>query len=106
MTSPRRSKDGNADRKSRQEAASELAIAALTFIATDPEALGQFLALSGIDPQSIRAAAREPGFLRGVLDYLTADEQLLIAFASRNGIDPDDVARARVALAGEMPEDS
>lgn len=105
MKSPRQSGSSQADLKARQEAARELGIAALTFIATEPEALDRFLAFSGIDPQSIRAAAREPGFLLGVLDYLAADEQLLLAFANQNDIDPEAVARACVALSGEMPED-
>jgi hypothetical protein len=30
---------------------------------------------------------------------VTADESLLLAFASENGIDPEDVGRARDALA-------
>ena len=62
--------------------AEALAIAALTFIAEEPERLGRFLALSGIGPESLRAAACESGFLLGVLDYLTNDESLLIAFST------------------------
>ena len=106
MKSPRQTARSKVGRRARQEAAAELAIAALGFLATEPETLDRFLALSGIDSQSIRAAAREPGFLLGVLDYLAADEQLLLAFANQNAIDPEDVARARIALAGELPEDS
>ena len=50
------------DRKKGRETAEALAIAALTFIAEEPERLGRFLALSGIGPESLRAAASEPGF--------------------------------------------
>ena len=46
--------------KERQAAAEGLAVAALGFIAAEPERLGRFLALSGIGPDSIRTAAREP----------------------------------------------
>jgi hypothetical protein len=106
MNPPRPSRPSKADAKARQEAAGELAITALSFIAAEPEALGRFLALTGIDPQSIRAAAREPGFLLGVLDFLAGDEQLLLGFANANDIDPEDVARAQIALAGKMPEES
>ncbi|MEA2937806.1 MAG: hypothetical protein QOC56_1310, partial [Alphaproteobacteria bacterium] len=77
----------------------------LSFIAGEPERLGRFLALSGIGPESIRAAAREPGFLLGVLDHVAGDEALLLAFASQNEIDPETVARARSALAGAMPSE-
>jgi hypothetical protein len=52
----------------------------------------------------LRAAAREPEFLLGVLDYVTGDEALLLAFANESGIDPEDVARARDALAGRPGE--
>jgi Protein of unknown function (DUF3572) len=83
-----------------QEAASELAIAALIFLAGDEERLGRFLALTGIAPASLRAAAREPGFLLGVLDHVAGDEALLLAFANESGIDPEDVIGARDALAG------
>ena len=39
------------DRKTSRETAEALAIAALTFIAEEPERLGRFLALSGIGPE-------------------------------------------------------
>jgi hypothetical protein len=84
----------------RQAAAEELAIAALGFIAAEPERLGRFLAVTGIGPQSIREAAREPHFLAGVLDHIAADERLLLAFAAESEIDPSDVVPARDALMG------
>jgi Protein of unknown function (DUF3572) len=87
-----------------KDAAVALAIDALGFIAGEPEQLGRFLALSGIGPDSLRAAAREPNFLLGVLDYVAGDEALLVAFAGHSGIDPAEVARARDVLAGETPE--
>jgi len=89
-----------------REAAAELAIAALTFLAGDEDRLGRFLALTGIAPASLRAAAREPEFLLGVLDYVTGDEALLVAFANESGIDPQDAARARDALAAGEPGDA
>jgi hypothetical protein len=83
----------------RKEAAGALAVAALSFLAAEAERLERFLALTGLGPQSLRAAAREPGFLLGVLDHVASDETLLLAFARENGIDPQDVERARDALA-------
>ncbi|MGA7490507.1 MAG: DUF3572 domain-containing protein [Xanthobacteraceae bacterium] len=92
----------------RQAAAEDLAVAALGFIAAEPDRLGRFLALTGIAPASIRDAAREPQFLVGVLDHLMGEERLLLAFAAENDIDPEAVMRARDTLAGphwerEMP---
>ena len=83
-----------------REQAEELAIQALTFIAGDPERLGRFLAITGIGPGEIRLAAREPGFLVGVLDYMASDDRLISAFAAENSLDPADLDRSRIALAG------
>ena len=96
---------GRLPSKARAEAATEIAIAALTFLAGETERLERFLALTGLGPQSLRAAAREPSFLLGVLDHVASDEALLLAFANENGIDPEDVGRARDALA-ERPGDT
>ncbi len=84
----------------RREFAETLAIQALSFIAGEPERLGRFLAISGIGPEQIRAAAREPLFLAGVLDHIASDERLLVAFAAEIGIDPAEIAKARAALGG------
>jgi len=83
-----------------QEAAEGLAIQALTFIAGDSERLGRFLAVTGIGPAQIRAAAQEPGFLIGVLDHLAGDERLLSAFAAETGLDPADIGKALAAFGG------
>jgi Protein of unknown function (DUF3572) len=83
-----------------QAGAEELAIAALAFVAADPQRLTRFLELTGMAVESIRAAARQPGFLAGVLDHLASEEPMLVAFASEYGVDPVDVVAARDVLAG------
>ena len=83
-----------------REAAEALAIQALNFLATEPQRLSRFLALSGLAPDSIRAAAAESGFLAGVLAHLGEDESMLVAFAAEAGVKPADVDRARRILAG------
>jgi hypothetical protein len=83
------------------EAAENLAIEALSFVASDPELVSRFLALTGIAPSHLRTAATDPGFLAGVVDYVMTDERLLVAFASHAGIPPTDIAAARRALAPE-----
>jgi hypothetical protein len=87
-----------------QEAAETLAIQALAFIAEEPERLGAFLAASGIGPDAIRDAAREPGFLGGVLDHMLGNESLLVAFADSAGLNPTSIARARRSLGGKQWE--
>jgi Protein of unknown function (DUF3572) len=99
MRKPRYSAAGKSTSKRGKEDATELAIAALSFLAGEHERLERFLALTGLGPQSLRAAAREPSFLLGVLDHVAGDETLLLAFANENGIDPEAVGRARDALA-------
>jgi len=92
-------------RRVNKEAAENLAIQALSFIVADDDRLGRFLALSGIDPASVRDAATQPGFLVGVLDHIAGDEPLLLSFASEFGLDPAAVEQARAALAGPRATD-
>ncbi len=89
----------------RRDAAEALAIAALGFLASNPEQLGGFLAATGIGPERIREAASDPHFLAGVLDHLAGDERLVVAFARAEGIDPGEIGRARAALAGTWERD-
>jgi hypothetical protein len=84
----------------RRDAALELAVAALGFIATESDELSRFLALTGIDPASVRTAAKEPGFLGGVLAYIAGNEQTLLAFAAHAGVAPGEIERARIVLSG------
>lgn len=81
-----------------REAAEILAIQSLAFIADEPERLKRFLETTGLELSQIRAAAREDGFLLGVLEHMLADESLLIAFAAAAGIDAAEVAQAAGAL--------
>jgi hypothetical protein len=83
-----------------RDAAMSVAIDALGFLAGDPERIGPFLAMSGIDPGEIRQAARSPGFLAGVLDHLCASESLLLDFATQSGRRPEEIDTARRILAG------
>jgi hypothetical protein len=78
--------------------AETIAIKALSFLAGRPEELGRFLALTGIDPSSLRQSAAEPGFLGGVLDFLLQDEPLMMVFAEAEGIAPAAIASARHRL--------
>jgi len=83
-----------------RETGENLAIAALTFLAADPERLGRFLSLAGIGPDAIRAAAADPAFLAGVLDHVVSDEQLLIGVAAHAGVSPATVEQAQAVLSG------
>ncbi|MCC6948256.1 MAG: DUF3572 domain-containing protein [Bradyrhizobiaceae bacterium] len=80
--------------------AETLAVAALSFLAAEPERIGRFLAETGIGPEDIRAAANNPGFLAGILDYLIGNEAELVAFAAEQQMDPTAVVTARDLLPG------
>lgn len=82
------------------EEAETLALKALAFLASEPERLEPFLAVTGLGPATLRGAAQEPGFLLGVLDHLCASDSLLLEFAGNLGLNPEIVAQARETLAG------
>jgi uncharacterized protein DUF3572 len=81
-----------------REAAEMVAVQALSFIAGDPERLGQFLAETGIGPDTLRSAASDPKFLINVLDFVMRDDATVKAFANAAEIHPTQVAAARQAL--------
>lgn len=95
----------NRNRTDRPESgeAETIAIAALAFIADDSQLLGRFVGVTGIEPQAIRRAAREPGFLAGVLQFVLAHEPTLLAFCDRNGIAAEKVAAAERTLSPGRP---
>ena len=82
------------------DAARSLAVGVLAFIAADSDRLNRFLNLTGLGPDNLRTAAADPAFLGSVLDYLVADEQLLVTFAGDAGLKPEAVARAHAVLCG------
>jgi len=86
-----------------------LAIQALGFLAEDEERLGDFLALSGLTVDGLRAAAGKPDFLIAVLEHLLQDEMMVMAFAASAGVDPASIAPACRKLmldAGQRPVDA
>ncbi len=86
------------------DTAEALAVDALTYLASDPERLERFLALSGLSPENLRATAASPGFLASVLAHFTQDEALLLDFAAAKGCDPKLILTARDCL--DPPQDA
>ena len=76
----------------------------LTFLAGESDELGRFLALSGLAPEELRERAGDPLLLAAVLDFVLADDKLLLAFAAGEGVDAKLVHTARRALPGAAPE--
>lgn len=82
-----------------------IAVKALMFLANDLDELGRFLAATGLGPENLRQAARDPDFLCAVMDHMAQDERLLIAFANDAGLTPEHVGHAALVLAGPPPGD-
>ncbi len=84
-----------------REQAEAIGLAALGFLAEEPQRLERFLSLSGMDAGDLSAQAGEPQMQAALLDHILEDETLLLVFAADKRIDPEQVGPARALLAGE-----
>ena len=84
----------------RPEDAETTALNALGFLADSPRALEAFMAQSGVDITAIKARAADSDFLMAVLDFLMANEELLVDFCETRRIDPKAVQMALHTLGG------
>ena len=88
------------------EVAEIVAIQALSFVASEPERLGLFLAETGVGPEMLRNAASDPNFLLSVLDFVLRDDATVKAFASASELHPTNVAAARQVLGDALGDPS
>lgn len=86
-----------------REDAEAIALAGLTMLAGEPERMGRFFGLSGLDPAEIRQLATSAAFQTAVLAHIRGDESLLLAFAANQALDPAQVAQAEAILSGNYP---
>ena len=84
--------------------AEAMAIQILSWLIGQPELMGRFLAMTGIEASSIRQAAAEPGFLAGVIGFIMAHEPTLMAFCEESGVKAERVAACHHRLAGPESE--
>ena len=89
-----------ASKPSRDEA-ERIALEALGYLVADEDRLWAFLGATGLEPGTIRQAARTPGFLAAVLDHVAANEGLLIDLSAALAIKPERLMEARHTLAPE-----
>lgn len=85
------------------EQAEILALQVLAFLAAEPERLGNFLAATGIGPESLRAQAQSPELMAGVLDYLLQDDALLLACCEACEVNSEALLKARQKFPGFFP---
>ena len=82
------------------ERAAEIGVAALGYLADQPEALSRFLQLSGISLPQLLEEAETPIMQSALLEHLLQEESLLLAFAGDRGLSADEVANAAAWLGG------
>lgn len=85
------------------EAAEALALTALAHLLADNDRSARFLAMTGLAGHDLPEHVREPTFLGGVLDFVLADEALLLEIAGLTGLRPERVGRLRSCLPGAAP---
>ena len=76
----------------------EVGLAALAWTLGDAERGQRLLALTGLEPNDLRARAAEPAMLAATLGFLEAHEPDLVACADALELAPADLAAARAEL--------
>ena len=84
----------------RRDLAEDVAAAALSWMASDPEVTGAFLAQSGLSVDDLRARLGDPVLMGAVLDFALSRDDWVVAVAAAAGLRPEQVAAARAALPG------
>ncbi|GAA0596421.1 DUF3572 domain-containing protein [Caenispirillum bisanense] len=90
--------------KSVKPDAETVGLQALAFLAADDRLLDRFLALTGMGPAELREGAQDPMVLGAVLDFLLADDSLVLAFAAASDLSPEAPGQARRALPGSTAD--
>lgn len=81
--------------------AESVAIQVLNFIVADVDRIIQFLNITGLQPETIRASAQSSHFLLGVLEYVAKDDDLLKMINQELKIRPAAILAAIVHLSPE-----
>jgi hypothetical protein len=66
-----------------------LADTCLGFLAENPEELLGFMQYAGLDPSTLRASVGSPALERGLIDYVAANESILLAVCANSGLTPE-----------------
>lgn len=94
------------ERLQEDESSAGLAVDVLLWIAADEDRLFPFLSAAGLSPDTLRASARDPAFLAGVLDYVMGEEGVLVACADALGVRPERIAAASRTLSPQPLDDA
>jgi hypothetical protein len=86
------------------EDAENLAVRSFSYIVADEGRMSRFLDVTGLRAETIREAAASPGFYAAVMDYVAADESLLLDLAQSLEVGPETLMDARRRLAPPVSE--
>ncbi|MEM9210489.1 MAG: DUF3572 domain-containing protein [Pseudomonadota bacterium] len=76
------------------------ALKVLTWMASEPDILGQFLGATGLALTDLTDAAAGSGFFLGVIDFVMQRDDWVVAAAAEIGLRPEDFQSVRIALPG------
>ncbi|MGJ8611084.1 MAG: DUF3572 domain-containing protein [Octadecabacter sp.] len=82
------------------ERAEHIALTALIWLASQEDILPLFLGASGANAEDIRGQAENPAFQASVLEFLTMDDDWVVAFCDANKVKYEEPLMARYALPG------
>ncbi len=86
------------NRKQTINEAVTIGLQALAWTLGDTDLARRMLAVTGIDPDDLRARAEDPALLAALLSFLEAYEPNLIACAEALDVKPDELVAARILL--------
>ena len=93
------------NQRTRPRMTEDMSASILAFLSADAERFEGFLATTGLDVSDLRTASTSAGFGENLLEYLSSDERLFLAYAYEHGLDPARLAHLRDALAAPSPDD-
>lgn len=76
----------------------EIAEQALIFLANRPSDIQNFLTVSGLDPEELRARSHESAILAAALGFVAGDESLARAFSEEEALKPGQLLQAYATL--------
>ena len=82
------------------ERAQTIGLQALAWLVGNDDLLPGFMGATGTAEADLRARAGDPVFLASVLDYVTMDDNWVIAFCDATGLTYTDPLTARHAMPG------
>lgn len=79
-----------------------IALAFMNFLLGEPSELERFVALTGMDIETIQNSIHSTAFQFSLLEYLLQNESLLLTFCTRDNISPEKIMPAAATLENSL----